>query len=512
MKRATVKPRYDSRPIVHTPLQRRPWLALLLPLLLCGCTIGPTFVRPAIDVPVSYKEQDGWKPAQLQDAVVQAAWWQGYGDPILSELVDQVSVSNQSLAEAEARFRQAQALVGSARAGLYPTAGVDISSTRSSARQRSTQNLTTGTGTGTGTIGQAGSRTSNTLNLSADWEIDLWGRLRHTVESRQADAQASAADLEAARLSAQTEVAQNYFSMRSIDTQKQLLERTRRDYERSVKLTQNQYEAGIIAKGDLILAQTQLKSTQAQALDLEVRRAELEHAIALLVGKAPSALSIGPAALTAVVPNVPATLPSDLLKRRPDIAAAERRVAAANADIGIAEAAYFPRLLLSASGGAQSSALANLLSLPNRFWSLGPALATTLFDGGLRRFEVEQSRAAYDGTVAAYRQTVLNGFREVEDNLAALRILDEQARVQEETVQLSRRSVELTNNQYRAGIVSYLNVIQIQATALSNERGALDILNRRLAASILLIKALGGGWTPMSATAPSALPVSSLER
>ncbi|MES2832936.1 MAG: efflux transporter outer membrane subunit [Pseudomonadota bacterium] len=486
------------------------WFTALLPLLLCGCMIGPTFVRPTVDTSMSFKEQDGWMPAQAQDLKVREAWWTDYDDPILSNLIEQVDISNQSLAEAEARFRQAQALVGSARAGLYPSVGVDVSASRSSANQRSIRSLATGTTTPTTTtttttttVNEPASSTTSNLNLRANWEIDLWGRVRRIVESRQAGVQASAADLAAVRLSAQTDLAQNYFSLRSIDTQKQLLERTLRDYERAVTLTQNQYDAGIIAKGDLILAQTQLKSTQAQAIDLEVRRAELEHAIALLIGKAPSALTIVPAELNAAMPNVPVSLPSALLERRPDIAAAERRVAAANAEIGVAKTAYFPRLALSASGGAQSSGFADLLSLPNRFWSLGPALAATLFDGGLRRADVEQAGAAYDGTVAIYRQTVLNGFREVEDNLAALRILEREAAVQDEAVQLSRRSAELANNQYRAGIVSYLNVIQVQATALGNERTALDIRNRRLAASVLLIKALGGGWVPP----PTSLPL-----
>jgi len=481
-------------------------LPLIALLLLCGCTTAPAYVRPALEVPAAYKEAraqqsampENWKPGQPQDIDASKAWWGSYNDPLLSDLILQVSISNQSLAEAQARFRQAQALVNTARAGFYPGVGANIVSTRSGAGQRTTQNLLPGATT----TSQAGSRTSNTLNLSADWEIDLWGRIQRTVESQEAQAQASVADLEAARLSAQAEVAQNYFSLRSIDTQKQLLERTLLDYERSVTLTQNQYNAGIIAKSDLILAQTQLKSTQAQAVDLDLRRAELEHAIALLIGKTPSELSIPQAALSATIPVVPIMLPSELLERRPDVAAAERRVAAANADIGVARSAYFPRLLLSASGGAQSSGLANLLSLPNRFWSLGPAFAATLLDGGRRRAEVEQTEAAYDATAAAYRQTVLNGFREVEDHLAALRILEKEAQVQQEAVVLTRRSVELSNNQYKAGIVTYLNVIQIQENALNSERLALEILTRRLMASVLLIKALGGGWATLQPFSP----------
>lgn len=469
-------------------------LLLALPLLLSACVIGPNHVRPAVETSAAYKEQDGWKRAEPNDTAIRGAWWQAYGDPLLDTLMAQVSLSNQTLAQAEARYRQARALVQGARAGYYPTVGASLSSTRSSTRGRSGQS-TQAPADGSTASSSSGASTSNTLGLDASWEIDLWGRVQRTVEAQQAGAQASAGDLEAARLSAQAQLAQSYFSLRGIDTQRLLLERTLVDYQRSVQLTQNQYDAGIIAKSNLILAQTQLKTTQAQALDLGVQRAQLEHAIALLIGRSPSDFSIAPGGLAATVPAIPVNLPSDLLERRPDIAAAERRVAAANAQIGIAKTAYFPRLSLSANGGAQSSSLGNLLSLPNRFWSFGPALAATLFDGGARRAQVEQANAAYDGTVAAYRQTVLTGFQEVEDNLAALRILEAEAVVQDDALQLSRRSVALTNNQYKAGIVTYLNVIQVQATALSNERAALDVLNRRLAASVLLIKALGGGWT-----------------
>ena len=476
--------------MIHRPL---PLLALL-PLLLSACAIGPDYVRPTVEAPAAYKESNGWKRAQPNDADIRGAWWQAYADPLLDSLMAQVSISNQTLAQAEARYRQARALVQSARAGYYPTVGVSLSSTRSSARSRSGQS-TQVLADGSTATASSGSSTSSTLGLDANWEIDLWGRVQRTVVAQQAGAQASAGDLEATRLSAQAQLAQAYFSLCSIDSQQQLLQRTLADYQRSVQLTQNQYDAGIIAKSNLILAQTQLKTTQAQALDLGVQRAQLEHAIALLIGRAPSDFVIAPGSLAATVPVIPVSLPSDLLERRPDIAAAERRVEAANAQIGIAKTAYFPTLSLSANGGAQSSSLGNLLSLPNRFWSFGPALAASLFDGGARRAQVEQASAAYDGTVAAYRQTVLTGFQEVEDNLAALRILEAEAAVQDEALQLSRRSVELTNNQYKAGIVTYLNVIQVQATALNNERAALDILNRRLAASVLLVKALGGGWT-----------------
>ena len=466
-------------------------LLIALPLLLSACATSPHPVRPVVEIPAAYKESNGWKQAQPNDAEPRGAWWQAYADPLLDSLMTQVSISNQTLAQAEARYRQARALVQSARAGYYPTVGASLASTRSSARGRGSQNapgVTDNSTAGSGAI------TSNTLGLDARWEIDLWGRVQRTVEAQRAGALASAGDLEASRLSAQAQLALSYFSLRSVDTQQQLLARTIVDYQRSVQLTQNQYNAGIIAKSNLILAQTQLKTTQAQALDLGVQRAQLEHAIATLIGRAPSGFSIAPGTLAVTVPAIPVALPSNLLERRPDIAAAERRVEAANAQIGIARTAYFPQLSLSASGGAQSGILADLLSLPNRFWSFGPALAASLFDGGARRAQVDQATAAYDGAVAAYRQTVLTGFQEVEDSLAALRILEAESLVQDEALQLSRRSVELADNQYRAGIVSYLSVIQVQTTALNNERAALEILNRRLAASVQLVKALGGGW------------------
>jgi NodT family efflux transporter outer membrane factor (OMF) lipoprotein len=318
--------------------------------------------------------------------------------------------------------------------------------------------------------------------------------VRRTVESNEASAQASAADLDALRLSTQAELAQNYFQLRALDAQKQMFDDTIAAYQRSLTLTQNQYTAGIVAKVDVIQAQTQLKTTQAQALDIGVQRAQLEHAIALLLGKPASEYSLAPAPLATMPPMMPAGMPSALLERRPDIAAAERRMAAANAQIGVAEAAYYPSLTLSASGGYRSSSFADWLTVPSRFWSVGPALAQTLFDGGLRRAQTAQAIAAYDANVAGYRQIVLTGFKEVEDNLMALRILEEEAAIQDEAVQNARQSVALTTNQYKAGIVSYLNVVTVQATALANERAAVDILNRRLAASVLLVKALGGGW------------------
>ncbi|HKB82046.1 MAG TPA: efflux transporter outer membrane subunit [Burkholderiales bacterium] len=465
--------------------------------LLGACTVGPNYVRPTADTPAAFKEMEGWKTAQPRDQELRGKWWETYNDPLLNELEERVSVSNQNLAQAAAQFRQARALVQSARAGYLPTASANASATRSQSPS--------------GFIGQNqnlnshGPSTSYSLSLDAVWEADLWGRVRRTVESNAAGAQASAADLEALRLSVQAELAQNYFQVRALDAQKQLFDDTIVAYQRSLTLTQNQYSAGVAAKVDVIQAQTQLKTTQAQALDIGVQRAQLEHAIALLIGKPASTYSLAVVPLTAAPPPLPVGIPSGLLERRPDIAAAERRMASANAQIGVAEAAYYPSLTLSASGGFQSSSYSNWLTAPSRFWSLGPALAQTLFDGGLRRAQTDQAIAAYDANVAVYRQTVLTGFQEVEDNLAALRILAEEAAVQDEAVQNARQSVALTTNQYKAGIVSYLNVVTVQATALANERTAVDVLNRRLAASVLLIKALGGGWNASSLPTPDEL-------
>jgi len=454
--------------------------------LLAACTVGPNYVRPTADTPAAFKEMDGWKTAQPRDQELRGKWWEAYNDPLLNELEEQVSISNQNLVQAAAQFRQARALVQSARSGYLPTVSANASVTRSQSPAGfvgQNQSLTT-----------RGASTSYTVGLDAAWELDLWGRVRRTVEANSAGAQASAADLDALRLSIQAELAQNYFQLRALDAQKHLFDDTISAYQRSLTLTQNQYSAGVAAKADVVQAQTQLKSTQAQALDIGVQRAQLEHAIALLVGKPASNFALAVAPLTAVPPELAVGIPSALLERRPDIAAAERRMAAANAQIGVAEAAYYPSLTLFAAGGFQSSNLSDLLTVPSRFWSLGPQLAQTLFDGGLRRAQTDQAIAAYDANVAGYRQTVLNGFKEVEDNLVALRILQEEAAVQDEAVQSVRQAVALTTNQYKAGLVSYLNVVVVQATALANERTAVDLLNRRLAASVLLVKALGGGW------------------
>lgn len=462
-------------------------LVLITPLLLAACAVGPDYVKPKTETPEAFKEQQGWKIAQPADTQIPAKWWELYNDSLLNSLEEQVNISNQTIAQAEAQYRQARALVQGAQASYYPTVSANVSHTRSGGKSAGGQLAGTGA--------TAGPTTNNQLTIDATWEPDLWGRVRRNVEANQSSAQASAADLQAARLSAQAQLAQDYFQLRDLDADRKLYDTTVEDYKKSLELTRNQYASGTVPKENVVLAETQLRTTEAQAIDFDVQRAQLEHAIALLVGKPASLFSLKPNPnFDTPVPLVPIGVPSTLLERRPDIANAERLVAAANAKIGLAKSAYFPNLTLAASGGYESNSFAHWISLPNRLWSVGPSLAQTLFDGGALRAATSSAEASYDASVANYRQTVLTGFQEVEDNVAALRILEQEAKKQEEAVILSRRSVELTRNQYKAGIVAYLDVITVETTALSNERAHVDLLNRRLSASVLLIKALGGGW------------------
>ncbi len=455
---------------------------------LAACTLGPDYVRPGAQTPLAFKEAEGWKQAQPKDQVPRGSWWSVFGDPRLDELEAQVDLSNQNIKAAEARVREARALTQQARAAYFPTVNASGSATRAGGRGGSSA------GSGTGVSGGAVGNFYN-LALDANWELDLWGRVRRNVESNEAGTQASVADLEAARLSAQAELAQDYLLLRVQDAQIDLLATTAAAYEKSLQLTKNQYAAGVVGRGDVVQAETQYKATQAQVLDARILRAQLEHAIAILSGKPPAEFSIAATPTDYAFPDIPVGVPSELLERRPDIAAAERRVAAANAQIGVAQAAFFPSLTLSAGGGFAASSFANWLTLPARYWSLGPALlAQTVFDAGLRSAQKEQAVAAYDQTVATYRETVLTSFQEVEDDLAALRVLGEEAGVQDDAVRAAREAATIVNNQYRAGIVNYIAVVVIQAGALNNERTALGIRGRRLAASVALIKALGGGW------------------
>jgi NodT family efflux transporter outer membrane factor (OMF) lipoprotein len=465
---------------------------------LAACSVGPNYVRPPVETPSAYKEAQAWKQAEPRDERPRGNWWEVFNDAQLNALVTQVAITNQTIKAAEARVREARALTRAARAAFFPIVTANASATRSSSRG--------GTIVGGSVDSSGGVRNNYNVALDVNWEIDLWGRVRRTVEASEATAEASAADLESAKLSAQAQLAEDYFLLRAQDAQIRLLNDTVAAYERSLQLTRNQYAVGVVGRADVAQAETQLKSTQAQAIDAAVQRAQLEHAIAILVGKPPAEFSLAAETVPTVFPVIPMELPSELLERRPDIAAAERRAAAANAQIGVAESAFFPSLTLSATGGFQSSVLSQLFSLPSRYWSLGPALAQIIFDAGLRRAQTAQAIATYDENVANYRQTVLTGFQEVEDNLAALKILEQEAAVQGEAVKAARESLAIVLNQYRAGTANYLAVVVIQAAALNNERTAISILGRRLTASVALIKALGGGWKEAPAAATGGEP------
>jgi NodT family efflux transporter outer membrane factor (OMF) lipoprotein len=465
--------------------------------------------------PDAYKELDGWKIAGPRDGLPRGSWWEILADPQLNALEARVSISNQNLAAAEAQYRNARALVREARAAYFPTVTLGLGFTRS--RQSSTFVFGSGAGSSTSTGGVSSSGTSGVggsssgarsdfqVGLDFSWELDVWGRIRRTVESNRASAQASAGDLEAARLSFQAALAQDYFQLRTVDAQKRLLDETVSAFEKFLRLTQDRFTSGVASQADVVQAETQLKTTQAQAIDVGVQRAQLEHAIAILMGEAPSSFSLPPTPLTATPPAIPVGVPSELLERRPDIAAAERRVAAANAQIGVAVAAFYPTITLNASSGFESSSLAKWFTAASHFWSVGPGISQTVFDGGLRRAQTDAARAAYNATVATYRETVLAGFQGVEDNLAALRILEVENAVQDAAVTAARKSVELTTNQYKAGTVSYLNVITVQTIALTDEITAIQIGGRRMAATVLLVQALGGGWT--AADLPSSADV-----
>jgi len=453
-------------------------LALLLTL--GACSVGPDFVRPtpSAELPAGFKEN--WKPAEPQDQAIPVKWWTLFNDDNLNALIEQVATNNLTLAQAEANYRAASALVDNARAAYLPGVSADVSRTRS----RSTQ---------------SGVNTVNSATISASWEIDIWGGVRRAVEVQENTALASYATAQAIRLSMQSQLAQNYFQLRVLDAQKELLDRTVNEYQRSLTLTRNQFRSGVVATDSVLLAETQLKSTQAQALDVGILRTQYEHAIATLTGRPASSFSIaaipiGETAYMPQLPEVPVALPSSLLERRPDVAAAERAVAAANAQIGVTKAAFFPQLTLAGTGGYQSNSLAKWISLPNRVWSVGPALAQTLFDGGARNALNNQAIAAYDASVAGYRLAILSAFQNVEDNLSALRILQEEAVVQNAASVAARKALEVTMNQYKAGTVSYLNVVTAQTTALNNQRTELTITNSRLIATVQLIAALGGGW------------------
>lgn len=469
----------------------------LLSLSLCvamlsACAVGPDYQRPQTAEVAQYKEAEGWRQANPSDALARGAWWELYGDQQLNGLIEKLNSSNQTVAQSEAQYRQAQALVRSARGAFYPSVDLSVGKTRSSQ----------GTGSSSSSLSSSASGIRDTYNaqLGVSWEADIWGKLRRGLEANEASAQASFADLAAMRLSQQSELVQNYLQLRVIDQQKRLLEATVAAYEKSPQMTQNQYRAGISGRDAVAQAQTQLKTTQADLVDLIWQRAQFENAIAVLTGQAPAEFSIAETQNIPNLPQIPLSLPSQLLERRPDIASAERSVIAANANIGVAKAAYYPDLTLSMSGGYSSSTSKNLLTIPNRFWSVGPKLDLPIFDGGIRSAEVDRTEAVYDQTVAKYRQTVLDGFREVENYLVQLKVYEDEAAVRQEALDAARDSLRLTQNQYKAGLIAYIDVVVVQATALSNERTVLNILQSRLIASVQLIAALGGGWDGQLAT------------
>jgi len=453
-------------------------------MLLClvACAPKTKYAAPSVEMAPAFKENANWKAPQPQDAQIRGAWWELFGDPQLSSLETRVDVSNQTLKAVDAQFAQARALVGGARANLYPQAGASPSLS---------------------TVRLSGNRAVSSFHEAygdfllpgaVSYEADVWGRLHGLVEANRAFAQASAADLESARLSLHAELALDYLTLRGFDREQLLLNTTVEAYERALELTQNRFRGGLASQADVALAETQLETTRAQAVDVGVARSAVEHAIAALVGQPASTFSIPSSPLMLDPPAVPAGLPSSLLERRPDVASAERRVAAASAQVGVATAAYYPILTLSGGAGFESTSFGSWLASASNFWTAGPLALVNVFDAGRRRSAKAQALASYDQATASYRESVLDAFREVEDQLSALRVLDEEAAIQASAVAASERSLTLANNRYRGGVASYLEVITAQQAALANERAAVNILIRRMSATVLLLKGLGGGW------------------
>ncbi|MDP1954371.1 MAG: efflux transporter outer membrane subunit [Polaromonas sp.] len=455
---------------------------VMLAALITGCAVGPEYQRPSTPDVRSFKEAQGWVPAAPADALERGPWWQLFGDPLLDQLAARVEVSNQNVAAAVAAYTQARALVRQQRASLFPSVALDGGASRS----RSSGNTTTGA---SGRVGN-----NYQLSIGGSWEPDVWGRLGRALDGASAGAQASAADLASAKLSAQGELAANYFALRQTDAQKALLETTLEGFQRAFEITQNRYTAGIVAKTDVLQAQTQLANAKADNAGLVRQRAQLEHAIAVLVGEAPGNFSLPPVAWKPAVPDIPLGLPSTLLQRRPDIAAAERRVAAANEQIGIAKSAYYPSLSLGASTGTSAARVADLFSAPSMLWSLGLSAAQVLFDAGATTARVDGARASHEQAVARYRQTVLVAFADVEDQLAATRVLLVQQELRRQASEAADQVEQQVLNRYRAGQVGFTEVITAQATALSARRALVQAMADRQTTAVALIQSLGGGW------------------
>jgi NodT family efflux transporter outer membrane factor (OMF) lipoprotein len=455
-------------------------------LLLSGCMVGPKYVQPTVPPPPpTFKETpSNWAQASPQDQLPKGKWWEIYGDPQLNSLEETIAVSNQNLKVAYQQYMSARDLVRQARSQLFPTLAVQPSGSRTQLSQNRPNFAPTTTNQYSDIV----------LPAEISYEVDLWGQVRRTIESSRENAQASAGDLENVSLSLHSELAFDYFSLRGLDLQKQLLDATVVDFEKALQLTQARYHGGVASDVDVAQAETQLETTRAQDIETGIARAQFEHAIAVLTGQTASTFSLPPAPLTASPPQIPLGLPSELLERRPDIAAAERRVASANAQIGIAIAAYYPQISLSASGGFESTAIETLIQGPSALWSVGGSAFETVLDGGRRRAVTQQARDNHAATVASYRESVLEAFQQVEDNLAALRLLDQELATQQIAVASARRSVDLSTVRYKRGITTYLEVLTAQSIALSDERTAADLMARRMTASVQLIKALGGGW------------------
>ncbi len=468
---------------------------VLLPLVsLAGCTVGPKYQTPTVATPEAYKETKDWKVATPQDAVIREKWWEVYNDSQLSSLEEQVNVSNQSIAAAFASFLEARSLVKEARSQYFPT----VSAAPAVTNERNVV-----------PHGQSSSAVSSfteySLPFDASWEPDLWGRVRNTVRASAAGAQASAADLQNTRLSIQAEVAVDYLQLRGQDSLKELLDQTVVAYQESLRLNRVLLSTGIGNDESVAQAEVQLESTQALDTNLGILRAQYEHAIALLVGQPASTFSIPVEPLKTAPPDIPLGIPSQLLERRPDVAAAERNMAQANAQIGVATAAFYPNVTLSATGGIESTAISSLFTWPSRVWSVGPSLTQTIFDAGLRRATVEQYQAAYNQTVANYRNTVLTAFEQVEDSISATRIISQELGQQDTAVKSGERNLLIATNRYKLGIDPYLNVITAQTTLLSNQQTDLNLRIEQVTTSVQLIMALGGGWNVTQIPAPSQL-------
>jgi NodT family efflux transporter outer membrane factor (OMF) lipoprotein len=483
-----------------SPILRSSIISLAAAALVAGCAVGPAYQRPSTPEPAAYKELQGWVPAAPADALERGPWWTLFGDPQLNELAASVEVSNQNVAAAVAAYTQARSLVAEQRASLFPSVTLNGSGTRSGTRGGGS-----GSGNANATVdangnivggsGGGSARNAYRLALGTSWEPDVWGRLRAGVSAASASAQASAADLASARLSAQGEVAADYLQLRAIDAQRALLATTIEGYQRVLKITRNRYDVGIIPHSDVYQAETQLANAQSDELGLARQRAQLEHAIAVLVGKTPSEFALAASAAWQVtVPEVPVGVPSTLLQRRPDIAAAERRVAAANEQIGIARSAYFPSIGLNASLGTSASKVGELFNASAAAWSFGLSAAQTLFDAGATRARVQGARAAHEQAVARYRQTVLDAFADVEDQLAATHVLSQQQDLQRRASEAADKVEQQVLNRYKAGQVSYSEVVQAQATALNARRSLVTTQSSRQTTAVALIQALGGGW------------------